>query len=361
MYVISESEVARTINAITADKFMDALIDNIDKGFRMFDSAGAQLSARAGFTSGRNLIEWMPVHDGESNVTLKLVSYFPDNPVNHQAPTIDAVIVTFDFQTGKPKAVAGGALLTAMRTGAASAVASRILAKPDSRVLGLIGCGAQAVTQAHALSRIFKFEEILIHDTDPYAEETIDERLAFLGIKISPANVQEIEKRSDIICTATTNPVGSSPVLSGENLKRDVHINAVGADFPGKTELPGTLVKTAFVVTDFYEQAKVEGECQVFSGETPGADVCIELKDLAVARENYYGHQNRQTIFDSTGVALEDAIAVDLLCDIAKKYGIGKVLGDEMTTCALDPYSELLITSDCAMRSATRQRMETLS
>lgn len=361
MYVISETEVAQTVNKISADKFMDSLINNIDNAFRIYDTTGAQLTARAGFTSGRNLIEWMPVYDGEKNVTVKLVSYFPDNPINQQSPTIDAVIVTFDFETGKPKAVAGGALLTAMRTGAASAVASRILAKPESKVLGLVGCGAQAVTQAHALSRVFKFEEILIHDTDRYAEETINNRLEFLGIKISATTLSEIEERSDIICTATTNPVGAGPVLSGENLKRDVHINAVGADFPGKTELPATFVKSAFVVTDFYDQAKVEGECQVFFGEKPDSETCIELKDLASAREKYYAHQNIQTVFDSTGVALEDAIAVDLLCDLAREYGIGKVISDEATTCALNPYSELLIGSDFKLRSANSHEIETLS
>ncbi|ELY5193021.1 ornithine cyclodeaminase family protein [Vibrio cholerae] len=343
MYVLSESEVANVVGAISINNFMDALIEEIERGFVEYDQRGVELSRREGYTSNGNLIEWMPVNDGDQNVTIKVVSYFPTNPTSSQTPTIDAVIIAFDFHSGKPKAVIGGALLTAMRTGAASAVASKRLANQESRVLGLVGCGAQAITQAHALSRVFPINEVLVYDINKVALESIQQRLSFLDVVVRIVDIDEIERKSDIICTATTNPVGCGPVIQGQSLKPNVHINAVGADFPGKTELPKELVKSSFVVTDFFEQAKIEGECQVFDSDLASLEQCVELKEFLSERKDFGAVRDNISIFDSTGVALEDAIAVKVLCDLMKKEGLAKEMDEyPHSLSALDPYADVM-------------------
>jgi ornithine cyclodeaminase/alanine dehydrogenase len=343
MFMLLEEDIEQVVAVFGVNQFMDLLIDEIHNGFVSLAHGQIKHSRRLGFTNDRNLIEWMPVQGAEKDVVIKIVSYFPDNPNCHNAPTIGAMIARVDAQSGQIVEIADGRLLTAMRTGAASAVASRIFASHDSDTVGLIGCGLQSITQVHALSRILPLKNVLAFDIDHSALSSLGSRLAFLGLSISFASIDLIEKRSDIICTATTLPVGASPVLNGHSLLPHVHINAVGSDFPGKKELPADTVQAAFVVTDCLDQARAEGECQSLTEEQIMSSRFTELQVAVSNSADFYHLRHDKTIFDSTGIAIEDAIALKLISKLARQAKIGREFNTaESYIEPKDPYSRIL-------------------
>lgn len=318
MFVLTAQDINRLLDKVGLNSVMDTLIEKTEDALRDFSDETIAISQRSGFND-KGLVEWMPVSIKGKFVVIKVVSYFPENPASYKLATIQAVSSRYDYDNGQVTDMVEGGLLTAIRTGAASAVASRVLARPDSSILGLVGCGAQSVTQAHAISRCFPIREILTFDVCPDAHRSIVQRLAFLGIKVRSCTLEELEANSDIICTATSTNVGDPPVLNGDNLKPHVHINAVGSDYHGKTELPLSFVKQALVVPDHREQAAFEGECQRLDADEIGP----ELHNVLRHAQDFYSWRDRWTVFDSTGIPLEDAIALDTVCALAKKMKIG--------------------------------------
>jgi ornithine cyclodeaminase/alanine dehydrogenase-like protein (mu-crystallin family) len=336
--VLLASDIHAIVAHFGADEIMDRLITDLDSGLRAFDPNEIVQPARNGLNC-TGLIEWMPLRRGMQDVVIKIVSYFPNNPGNFNLPTIQAYIVRCDGATGIVTDIADGALLTAMRTGAASAVASKILACPMSRVLGLVGCGAQAITQAHALTRVFPIRQILAYDASIETAKTLVGRLAFLGIEIEVAPLSAVEQRADILCTATSVDRGGGPVIEGSALKSTLHINAVGADYRGKVEIPvPVLLRAALVVPDHLDQACNEGECQ----QIPTARVGPELHQLVKHADIYSRHRHSLTVFDSTGIPLEDAIALDLIKNLGAEINVGSILSArEILGDPKNPYSGL--------------------
>ena len=304
---------------------MDSLIHRIDTEFRSFDAAKTTTPQRSGFNyhSPTGLVEWMPLHHVGNEVVIKIVGYHPTSPKQFGLPTIVSTMSSYDTRTGHLKAIVDATFLTSMRTGAASAVASRLLANPESRILGIVGCGAQAVTQIHALSRVFDLNEIMVFDTDSTASADLQHRTESIlpdGIQFTLASLRDISARSDIVCTATSVEAGDGPVLPLEKTKSWLHVNAVGSDFPGKTELPFSFLSNSFVVPDFVLQAKTEGECQQLDPsqfETTITDVAKSPAQFALMR-------NKTTVFDSTGWALEDWVTLELAVELATKLGLGQ-------------------------------------
>lgn len=342
MFILSDADVHRVVAAYGADFIMDRLIEGISDGFKSIARGEIVHSRRTGFSQDHNLIEWMPVRDRSDNVVIKVVSYFPKNPDDYALPTIGAMIVRADFRRGQITEVVDGRLLTAMRTGAASAVASRYLATSDSATLGLIGCGSQSVTQAHALCRVLPIKCILAFDIDAESVASLTQRLSFLGLPIRVVNTDEIERHSDIICTATTLPVGAQPVLSARYLRQHVHINAIGSDFPGKIELPPALTRTVFVATDCLEQARSEGECQSLTEVQIASSRCVELQTVVSCPARFENLRSEQTIFDSTGIAMEDATALELICELARQACFGReYAADERASDSKNPYARV--------------------
>lgn len=178
------------------------------------------------------------------------------------------------------------------------------------------------MTQAHALSRCFSIREILTFDVCQDAHHSIKQRLDFLGIKVRPCSLADMEANADIICTATSTNIGDPPVISGEYLQPHVHINAVGSDYHGKTELPLSFIKQALVIPDHRQQAAYEGECQQLTANEIGP----ELHHVVSNAVDFQAWQKRWTVFDSTGVPLEDAIALDTICELAHQMKIGTSL-----------------------------------
>lgn len=316
---------------------MDETIASLADAFA--SPGGAEVRQRGGFTLRNRrdgVLEWMPSMRPGETVTLKMVAYNPENPRLHGLPTIMASNSVYDCATGALTAIVDGTFATAVRTGAASAVASQHLADPDSSVLGMVGCGAQAVTQIHALARVLPLKRVLAVDPDEAAWRSLGQRVAFTGLPVEPATLREIEEQADVICTATSVPAGEGPVIAGDlqRLKSHVHINAVGSDLPGKTELPLPLLEAAVVCPDYVPQAVVEGECQQLLRDAVGPTL-----PEVVERGLGPSLRERITVFDSTGFALEDQIVTEIIIDHARRLGVGTQLPlFTGTDDALDPY-----------------------
>ena len=337
--IIGQDDLAAILQIAGRDALMDTMIECLHSAFVDAADGGPDTPVRDGFRRGQDgssVLEWMPHHDPGRCVTIKTVAYTPGNPQERGLPTILGVVTRFDDVTGGLVAVSDGVLLTALRTGAASAVASRLLAVPDSRVVGLIGAGAQAVTQLHALSRVFELDRVLLHDINSGHAESFLERVAFLDLDVRLASVRAIEESCDIICTATSVPIGGGPVLPGVALRPHAHLNAIGSDLPGKTELPLALLRRARVCPDHLGQARREGECQ----QLHDADIGPDLVTLCAHPELAARYRQGLTVFDSTGFALEDHVALTVILEYAAKLGVGRRVKVEfMPADALDPYA----------------------
>ncbi len=323
--ILSNSELHSLVRHVGVDRLMSELIDRLATAFSAYDSAEIEIPSRTGFyyddpTTG--LIEWMPLFQRSGRVLMKMVGYHPANPNSRNLPTILSTFSTFDTETGHLTSLVDGTFLTALRTGAASAVASQLLASPDSRVLGLIGCGAQAITQLHALSRVFELRQILIYDIDRAVESSFANRAAGVlphGASLRAASVDQLLAEADLLCVATAVDVGKGPVFDATETKPWLHVNAVGSDLPGKTELPLALLNSCFICADNPEQARLEGECQQLAAD----GVAVALSEIARHPELFTEVPTRRSIFDSTGWALEDQVVMDLVLEWAEELAIG--------------------------------------
>ncbi|MFW2405976.1 MAG: ornithine cyclodeaminase family protein [Gammaproteobacteria bacterium] len=334
--LLSSRDIANVVRAVGIDNLMDHVIEGIAGACRDYDDARFEVPVRDGFSySGEStgLVEWMPLLHTDEQVALKLVAYHPNNPKRFGLPTVLSTAICFDTESGHADCIADATFVTSIRTGAASAIASRVLASPTSRTLGLIGAGAQAVTQLHALSRVFKLDTVLFTDTDDSTCLSFADRVRVLGLSVTieKRTVDDIVREADIICTATSVDVGAGPVVPDGDYKPDVHINAVGSDFPGKTELPLTLLRRSLVCPDFRAQAILEGECQQLDESFIGPD----LSSLVKRESDYSGQRDRITVFDSTGWALEDYVTVKILKSLALEHGCGQRI--QFETVSSDP------------------------
>ena len=329
--ILSVEDVRTVIHHVGLDALMDETIDGIVDACREFDDGKFEVPVRQGFdytVPDAGLLEWMPAMRVGGHAMLKVVGYHPTNPGKRELPTILSVAMTFDTESGHLIGLLDGTFPTAIRTGAASAVASRVLASKDSKILGLIGAGSQAVAQLHAISRVFDLEEVLVFDTDAETSRSFSQRAAFMdktGIAISPCAIVELVSRSDIICTSTSVDIGGGPVFDDSGLKPWVHINAVGSDFPGKTEVPLSVLRRSLVCPDFTGQAVKEGECQQLSGSEIGPDLVKIVNNV----EAYLRFRDKPTVFDSTGWAMEDHVVIDILLHHARELGCGSAVSIE--------------------------------
>lgn len=340
--VIAASDVRAVVRRFGLDALMDELIERLHDAFRTFDSHEFDVPLRRGFhysTPVTGLIEWMPAMALAGTATIKMVGYHPSNPATSRLPTIMSSVLVFDTRTGHLRNIIDGNFLTALRTGAASAVASRLLARSDSRTLGIIGCGAQAVTQLHALSRVLPIKQVLAHDIDADALHSFPSRTARLrlpDVEIRTASPAEIAAACDVLCTCTSVDVSGGPVFADVANRKHLHINAVGSDFPGKTEVPRTFLLRSLVCPDFTEQAMDEGECQQLQRDQIGPDIA----ELASQADRFSDFRGRETVFDSTGFALEDHVAAEMLIERALDAGLGQELDVESIGAdPKDPYA----------------------
>lgn len=349
--ILSSSDIEHIVREVGLDEIMDRLIENMTTAFVDFDNEKTIIPIRSGFNYTQpelGLIEWMPLYHKGEQVLVKMVGYHPNNPKKYDLPTIVSTISNYDTSTGHLKGLVDGVFLTALRTGSTSAVASQVLASSDSSILGLIGCGAQSVTQLHALSRVFDFKTVLYYDIDFEANESFVDRIGMLNLdmEFKAASIDEIVRNSDIVCTTTSIDVGEGPLFGNIPTKEHLHVNAVGSDFPGKIELPLSLLENSFVCPDFTEQAMKEGECQQMKKEDIGDDIfqCIQNP------KPYEALKNQRTVFDSTGFSLEDLVVMDLFLGYASDMGLGlEIAIENMSLDAKNPYHFMKVNKEVSV------------
>lgn len=248
---------------------------------------------------------------------LKWVSVYPGNP-GKGLPTVMAMIIYSDPETGFPFAIMDGTQITSYRTGAGGGVAAKYLARPDSRTLGLIGAGVQARTQLLAVSNYFNFENIYVWS--PVADEIEKFKGYFPDLPISGAEIDEAAG-CDIVCTTT--PVRDY-IVKKKWIKEGAHINAIGADAPGKQELEPQILKDAKVVVDDIAQATHSGEVNVSikRGLFSESDIYATLGEIVTGTKR--GRVAKEiTVFDSTGLAIQDISTARMLYEKAKREGVG--------------------------------------
>ena len=255
--------------------------------------------------------------------TLKWVNVHPMNR-RFGLPTVMAVIIVSDPKTALPLCIMDGTRVTDLRTGAAGGVAAKYLARRDSRLVGLVGCGAQARTQLAALRRVFRLEAVKVWSPErPCAARFVGE-VRRTGLAAAAArDARECVRDCDIIVTTTPS---RKPIVKAAWLKRGAHINAIGADAPGKQELESAILKRAKIVVDAWEQASHSGEINVpvKKGVITKNDIYADIGQVVVGRKKGRSSDTETTVFDSTGLAIQDVAVAELVYRTALRQGIGK-------------------------------------
>lgn len=258
---------------------------------------------------------------------VKIVNSHPNNMKLYNLPTVMATIILIDPRNGAPLSIMEGSWITAMRTGAASGIASKYLARKDSHKLGLIGAGAQAETQILAISSILNIKEVYVYDKDKekmknFASKYIekyDEKFS-----INPVDKPEdAVKNMDVVVTATPS---REPIVKNDWIKAGMHINSIGADAPGKEELDPEILKISKIVVDDIEQAAHGGEINVplSKGIISLKDIYAELGEIVAGLKHGRESMEEITVFCSTGLAIQDAVTAKLVYDKALKRNIGQ-------------------------------------
>jgi alanine dehydrogenase len=247
---------------------------------------------------------------------MKWVNVHPQNQ-RSGLPTVMAIIIYNNPATGYPLAMMDATDITAYRTGAAAAVASKYLARNDSHTLGIVGAGCQSYTQLMAHGELFDLRQIKVFDRRAAAVETFIKSFPAYSIKASSL---EETVNSDIVCTVTPS---REPYLKSEWVRPGTHINAIGADAEGKEELEPSLLKKAVVVVDDLEQAAAAGEINVpvRKGSFKVEEVYATLGEVIAGKKQGRKGKNDITVFDSTGLAIEDIAVARLVYDKATKSG----------------------------------------
>jgi ornithine cyclodeaminase/alanine dehydrogenase len=247
---------------------------------------------------------------------VKWVNSHPDNPKRHGLPSVMGVYILSDPDTALPLAVLDATILTAARTGAAAAVASRHLARAGARTIGFVGSGVQARWMLDAHRTVFDGLEVLTSDVDASAAETFAREAGGRAASVREASA------CDIVCTSTP---GRSPVVERAWITRGAHINAMGADAPGKEELDPEILADAVIVIDERHQAIHSGEINVPIARGTLAEDRIfgTLGEIVAGARSVARAADTITVFDSTGLAIQDVALARQLYGVAKQRGVG--------------------------------------
>jgi len=285
--------------AVRAVLRMDELIEAIEQALIAFSAGRVEQPVRQIVKSHDGFFGTMPAGGPGIGLGAKLVTFYPDN-AGLGLHTHDALIALFRPETGEPLAVMDGRLITEMRTAAASAVATRALAKADAQVLAILGTGVQARAHVEALRLVRPFREIRI-----WGRTTANaERCAAEVGAVAVASAEEAVAGADVVVTATS---ASEPVLRGAWLAPHAHVNAVGWSGPTGRELDDEVVRGAFIVADSREAVMKEaGDILV-----PGVRVDAELGELLAGTKA--APAGKRTLFESVGIAVEDVAAANLV------------------------------------------------
>jgi ornithine cyclodeaminase len=299
---VNVENMMKLVLAIGVERFMVELVECIEQDFRRwpeFDKA-----PRVPSHSADGVIELMPTSDG-ATYAFKYVNGHPKNTRDGRQ-TVTAFGVLADVATGYPTLLSEMTILTALRTAATSAMAAKYLAPKGARTMAIIGNGAQAEFQALAFKAMLGVDRLRLYDIEPAASAKCVRNLAGLGFTIHVArSVAEAVEGAEILTTVTADKQNAT-VLTDNHVGAGVHINAVGGDSPGKTELHADILRRAAIFVEYPPQTRIEGEIQQLPVDYP----VTELWEVITGQKEGRKTVGQVTLFDSVGFAIEDFSAL---------------------------------------------------
>lgn len=317
--LLARSEIANCLP-------LAACIDAVEQAFAQHHDGKTLAPAVLGLhaTGGGFHVKAAGLARARDYVAVKINANFPDNPRLRGLPTIQGIVALYDGRTGTPLALMDAAEITGLRTAAATAAAARRLARADSRVVAMIGCGAQAAAQLRALALVLPLDTIVVHDCDAAKAEALAAAAApALGVRVAIArSVAEALDGADVCVTCTT---ARRPILRAEDVRPGVFVAAVGADNPEKQEIDPALFARATVVVDLLEQCAEIGDLHhaLAAGVVTRAAVHAELGAVIAGTKRGRVSAGEITLFDSTGTGLQDVAAAALAYERALAAGAG--------------------------------------
>ena len=282
---------------------LDAAVDALEAAFRTEDPSAAGPARSSVRTSAGSLLLMPAV--GERGVGVKLVTISEANP-GRGLPLIQASYVLFDADTQAPEAVLDGTELTAIRTAAVSALATRHLANPDARRLVVFGAGVQAASHLASMAAVRPVEDVVVVSRTPERAERLVAVATAMGLRATVGTARAVAE-ADLVCTCTTSP---TPVFDGRDLPAGVHVNAVGAYLPDRRELDTATIVRAKVVVETREVAMAEAGdvlIPIAEGAIGPEHVVGDLAEVVRGREVRTGRED-VTVFTSVGMAFEDLV-----------------------------------------------------
>jgi ornithine cyclodeaminase len=325
---IDVKDVSKLLQEVGVTNVIRSMASYIEQDYRRWDTF--EKTARLASHSTDGVIELMPTSDAR----LYSFKYVNGHPKNTKADllTVMAFGVLADVDTGYPLLLSEMTLTTAIRTAATSALFARFLARPDSRSMALIGNGAQSEFQAMAFHDMLGIEEIRVFDVDQAATEKLVRNLApFKALRVVRANsCAEAVRGADIVTTVTADKTNAT-ILTPDMIEPGMHVNAVGGDCPGKTELHADILRRARIVVEYEPQTRIEGDIQQLSADFP----VVEFQRIVRGDEKGRETDEQVTVFDSVGFALEDFSALRYLRAVSSERKIGTEL--ELIPAPLDP------------------------
>lgn len=315
-WCIDVPTVCRLIDRTGAEAFLSGMVDAIAEDFVRWEEFDK--CARVASHSKDGVIELMPIADDE----LYAFKYVNGHPINtrRSMSTVMAFGALTRVDSGYPLLLAELTLTTAFRTAAASLFAARLLARPDSKVMAMIGCGAQSEFQAMAFHTLLGIDEIRIFDVDAAAMEKLERHLSrYPDLRVVAADSAAGAARGADIVTTVTADKAWATILTPDMVEPGMHINAVGGDCPGKTELHRDVLLQGKIFVEYTPQTRIEGDIQQLDDDHPVTELWTVLHDSKLGRDS----EEQLTIFDSVGFALEDFSALRYLHRLCEDFDDG--------------------------------------
>ena len=311
---VSVDHMMKLIHHIGIEEMLRGIADYIEADFKrweLFDK-----TPRVASHSEKGVIELMPTSDGDV-YGFKYVNGHPSNTAEG-LQTVTAFGLLAEVASGYPVLLSEMTMLTAMRTAATSALVARVLAPRNARVMAMIGNGSQSEFQSLAMKTIVGIEEVRLYDTDPSAIEKCARNLQGQGLRVvSCATAQEAMEGAQIITTCTADKQYAT-ILTDNMIGPGVHINAIGGDCPGKTELAPAVLHRSDIFVEYPEQTRIEGEIQQLDPDHPVTEFWQVLTGQASGRRD----DSQITLFDSVGFAIEDFSALRYVRDRIADTGL---------------------------------------
>ncbi|HKM91923.1 MAG TPA: ornithine cyclodeaminase family protein [Candidatus Acidoferrales bacterium] len=314
--LLTEADVRRVLT-------MPMALESVEQAFRRYGNGRAVLHPRIRLLMpSRSYMHYMAAADFDAGYCgMKIYT-------SVRGGSLRFVVALFKAETGKLVALLEADYLGQMRTGAASGLATRLMAREDARRCGILGSGIQARSQLEAVAAVRKLEEVRVYSRNPERCDAFCREMSIrLGLRVSFAeNSESAVREMDIVIAATSS---STPVVFGEWLSPEAHINAIGANFPQKRELDEEAVRRCgIIVVDSREQARLEsGDLIAVLGEDAGAWSAVrELADVVTGKLAGRTHDRQVTLFKSNGVAIEDVTVAARVYEEAVKQALGQHL-----------------------------------